>query len=116
MSSSRRCAMNSCACIVASFSGRLGVAVADVEVEDVRVGSRSNQCASEERARRRAPGSWRPRRLGPRRRRHGDLRLGLRDPLRILVDGREVLDPGQTAREVLVLEENLRRRACRAVC
>ena len=44
-------------------------------------------------------------------RRHRDLRLRLGDPLRILVDGREILDPGETAREVLVLEEDLRRRA-----
>ena len=40
-------------------------------------------------------------------RRHRDLCLRLRDPLGILVDGREVLDAGETAREVLVLQEHL---------
>ena len=44
-------------------------------------------------------------------RRHRDLRLRLRDPLGILVDGREILDPRETAREALVLEEDLRRGA-----
>ena len=47
--------------------GRLLVAVGDVEVEDVRVGRGSNECAAEERAGGRAPGSWPPRRPDSRR-------------------------------------------------
>ena len=87
--------------------GRLGVAVGDVEVQDVRIGRRRDVRAAEERA------GGQPRNPGGLDdavgdvRRHRDLRLRLGDPLRILVDGREILDPGETAREVLVLEQDL---------
>ena len=108
VSSSRRCADELLCVDRRKLCGRLGVAVGDVEVQDVRIGRRSDACAAEERA---GGQPWNPGGLDDPVRdvgRHRDLRLRLGDPLRILVDGREILDPGEAARQVLVLEEDLR--------
>ena len=50
VSSSRRCADELLCVDRRKLCGRLGVAVGDVEVQDVRIGRRSDACAAEERA------------------------------------------------------------------
>ena len=95
--------------------GRLSVAVGDIEVEDVRVSCSCDKCATEERAGVEARDLGRLDDSVRDIRGHRNLRLRLGNPLWILVDGREILDPCETAREALVLEENPRRRAVERV-
>ena len=108
VSSSRRCRMNSSAWTVASFAAVAGSPYVTLKmrmsesVAAVTIAVPRNEAGV-------SPGTFAAS-DDPYRdvRRHGDLRLRLGDPLWVLVDGREILDPGEAAREILVLEEDLR--------